>query len=159
MMAHLSLLGLDICFSVRTDHVLHRRIKESPMSKYMNLVQDPQAAAADVARWRKQHDARAYFLAIEAEIVEVAEAISGRGRIVGLDFHHGVTMILRERVPWLKVEERAGEVTLEWGNSSKVIANSDRNVNIPVPSNPDAYEKEAGEFVRSLIPNINALLS
>lgn len=129
------------------------------MSKYLSVVQDPRVSEERVAKWRAEHAARAYFIALEGELLELTETLTASGRAVSLLLGDGAAYLtLRERGPRLALSVKGGVVTRAWLDSDAVVARTDALASVPVPSNPSAYALEAEEVMRALIPTITALM-
>lgn len=130
------------------------------MSKYLSVVHDPRVSEERVAKWRAEHAARAYFVALEGELVELAESLTASGRAVSLLFgDRAIYLKLRENGPQLAFSVKGAVLTRTWMDADSGVARSDASAPVPVPSNPSAFASEAEDVVRALVPTINTLLT
>lgn len=129
------------------------------MSKYHDVVSLPLASSNRLAGAHAVHARRAFLLALEAEMLDLADALVKSGRAVELTASDaGVTLRLREHGPTLAFFMNARGIVRNWEKAGSVVARTDELAVLPVPTDPARYAEEAASIVGALVPTINTLL-
>lgn len=129
------------------------------MSKYLSIVREPLVDPDRLASARAVHAARAFFVAIEAEVIELASDLLATGRAVRvLQYEGAVSLQLKERGPALSLVCKDASLTRRWNDAGSVVARVDELAQIPIPIDAKNYEREAEAQLVALMPTLNALL-